>query len=223
MRYFGIFLFSLLILIACSIGENEVKKVKQDDSLRLDGHLSYDKDDNTKGDDFDLFSEFIPKGYVVLDFKIGDLNFDFYDDAILILKEINEEENYVIDFDDPPRRPLIILTGKEDGSFEIAQRNDNVVLCYFCGGMMGDPYSGIKISEGVFSIQHIGGGSWRWNRKISFRYYSQFNDWVLYKDIEEVYHHQPDHIEKKVLLSLDKDSLFFSDYNGIEMSFREEN
>lgn len=77
-----------------------------------------------------------------------------------MLKEDNEEETSIID-EDPVKRPLYILTGQSDQSYKLAAKNDNVVYCVNCGGIMGDPFSGIAIKNGYFSVEHYGGSAWR--------------------------------------------------------------
>ena len=218
MRYSWLYPCFILILLGCGSVENDAEKEIHYDSKNYNDELIFKKQENESYvEDFALFRKFIPEGYEVLDFKKGDLNLDNYEDAILILRKVDEKDIFPADFDDPPRRPLFILTGKEGGGFEVAHRNDHVVLCYQCGGMIGDPYYRVEISNGVFSVLHTGGSSWRWNRTITFMYNSQLDDWVLYKDMHEMYHHQQDNMEREVLASFDKDSLTFSDYNGIEI------
>jgi hypothetical protein len=102
---------------------------------------------------------FIPAGYVLLDSASGDLNRDSYRDLVLVLKKNREEDSV-----DVPR-PLLLLLGSAAG-YSLAGRNDNVVLCYSCGGVFGDPYQGITIKNGYFSIEHYGGSNWRWTRVI---------------------------------------------------------
>jgi hypothetical protein len=123
----------------------------------------------------------IPKDYTVLNFTKGDLNRDKFDDAILILKHNNEEHNEY-------KRPLYILLGDENGTYKVVAKNNSVVLGREDGGIYGDPFEGVTIKRGYFSIEHYGGSSWRWSRIITFKYNKNQKDWFLYKDGEKTYH-----------------------------------
>jgi hypothetical protein len=119
---------------------------------------------------------FIPVGYSVLDRASGDLNRDSFPDLVLILKNDSESMNY------DTTRPLLLLAGDGKGKYRLLARNDHVVLCLGCGGAMGDPYDGITIKRGYFSIEHMGGGNWRWTRIITFRYDAVSGHFILHRD-----------------------------------------
>jgi hypothetical protein len=63
-----------------------------------------------------------------------------------------------------------------------------VVLCKGCGRIFGDPYDGITIRKGYFSIEHYGGSSWRWTRIITFKYDLKSRNFKLHKDAGVSYH-----------------------------------
>ena len=131
-----------------------------------------------------------PKGYVLLDSMSGDLNRDAHRDLILIYKQAQESE----DFDKPSKRPLLLYLGQTDGrTYRLAARNDKAVLCSLCGGVMGDPYSGLAIKNGFFTVEHHGGSNWRWTRFITFRYDTKDKKWYLHKDGGENYHTSEPH------------------------------
>lgn len=126
-------------------------------------------------------SAFVPPTYELMDSVSGDLNNDGNVDVLVLLRTIGEdtllqlEENYI-------KRPLLILTGKADGTFKLAARNDNAVYCRECGGAFGDPYASINIEGNSFTISHYGGSSWRWSREITFSYSAKEKDWLLFRD-----------------------------------------
>ncbi|HZH36685.1 MAG TPA: hypothetical protein VEX65_05385 [Flavisolibacter sp.] len=133
---------------------------------------------------------FIPAGYILLDSASGDLNRDSYRDLVLVLKKNGEEDSV-----DVPR-PLLLLQGSATG-YSLAGRNDNVVLCYSCGGVFGDPYQGITIKNGYFSLEHYGGSSWRWTRIITFRYDAKGKQFRLHRDAGASFHTaEPDNQEQ---------------------------
>jgi hypothetical protein len=133
------------------------------------------------------YKPFVLDGYEVLGAEPGDLNKDAYPDVVLALKIAGEEA--VPDPDGhPAKRPLLLLLGQADGSLKLAARNDNVVLCRSCGGVMGDPFEGITVKNGFFSIEHAGGAGWRWTRIITFKWYERDKDWLLHRDGGVSYH-----------------------------------
>jgi len=124
---------------------------------------------------------FIPKGYHALSLTKGDLNRDAYSDAILVLYKKGEEKTSDV-INHPEKRPLLILTGQADKTYKLAARNDDAVYCVDCGRQMGDPFTGITIKNGYFSVEHYGGSGWRWTRIITFKYSPADKNWFLYKD-----------------------------------------
>jgi hypothetical protein len=113
---------------------------------------------------------------LVLDSAMGDLNMDRITDKIMIYKSPNEVS------EGESKRPLEIFLGKADGTFELVERNDNVVLCYACGGVFGDPYEDVSIENGSFTVSHYGGSNWRWSRAITFSFVREFKTWLLTDD-----------------------------------------
>ncbi len=85
------------------------------------------------------------------------------------------------------------------GTFKVVARNDNTVYCIDCGGMMGDPFQGITIKKGYFSVEHCGGSAWRWTRIITYKYSKAENYWFLYKDGSDNFHtSEPEKVECKI-------------------------
>ena len=142
---------------------------------------------------------FVPKDYSILDTATGNLNLDEYPDMILVLKKNGEEKTSDV-VDHPEKRPLLILVGQPDGTFKLVARNDNTVYCVDCGGMMGDPYQGITIKNGYFSVEHYGGSAWRWTRIITYKYSKAENYWFLHKDGSDSFHAtEPEKVESEIL------------------------
>lgn len=127
-------------------------------------------------------AKFIPPGYALIDTAMGDLNLDKFRDIILVLKTIGEDTALdATEF----KRPLVLLLGHDDKTFSVAARNDNVVYCYTCGGVFGDPYDGIQIKKGIFTVHHFGGSNDRWSNDITFKYSPTDKTWYLYKIIDK--------------------------------------
>lgn len=121
---------------------------------------------------------FVPKGYGILDSAVGDLNRDAWADKILVLKKDGEDTTTLIDLD----RPLLLLLGRPDHRYTLAARNDRVVLRRNEGGVYGDPYAGLTIKRGFFSVEHYGGSSHRWSRIATFNYRPAANTWYLSRE-----------------------------------------
>ena len=119
--------------------------------------------------DAEEFLDFVPEGYVVKDWMTGNLNRDDQDDIVIILEEENRtltadltegadggagaggapQDKYELN---EKKRPVMLLTRNRNGELKFARRNDNIVLCTDCGGVMGDPYTGIAIKNGSIGL-----------------------------------------------------------------------
>jgi hypothetical protein len=108
--------------------------------------------------------QLIPADFTILDSASGDINKDGVRDLVIILR--NKYETFNTD----TTRPLLLLEGNLKRRYKLLARNDSVVLCMGCGGVHGDPYQGITVKSGYFSIEHFGGSGWRWTRIITFKY-----------------------------------------------------
>ena len=128
------------------------------------------------------FQSFIPAKYSLLDSASGDWNKDGYSDMVLILKSDSEE------MAPDTTRPLLLLAGTAAGGYTLLARNDSVVLCKGCGGVFGDPYAGVAVKNGFFSIEHYGGSNWRWTRIITFRFDAKSKVFRLHRDAGVSYH-----------------------------------
>lgn len=130
---------------------------------------------------------FVPEGYALLDTTAGDLNLDPVPDLVVVLKKKDEETTSDVS-EHPELRPLLILLGQADRTYQLAARNDKAVYCVDCGGMMGDPYMETVIKKGYFSVEHYAGSAWRWTRTITFRYAPADGKWYLHKDGGDSFH-----------------------------------
>jgi len=132
----------------------------------------------------DEAKKFIVAGYEPFDYVTGDLNGDKKPDAILILKQPGEDSLY----GEETPRPMLLLIRQADGKLKQAARNDNAIMCRHCGGVFGDPYEGVQIYTGGFSISFYGGSSWRWAYHYEFAYKPAKKNWYLVKEFQTSFH-----------------------------------
>jgi hypothetical protein len=213
-----LFFTAAFFIIACSNGPqkqasreiNATPAIPTDTNLTASGTKSLHHSGDVNNE---VLSEFIPSGYSLLDSASGNLNLDSLDDMILVLKKNGEDSTSDVS-EHPEKRPLLILTANNDGSYELAARNDNTVYCVDCGGVMGDPYMDVVIRNGFFSIEHYGGSSWRWTRIITYKYSPADKGWLLFKDGNESFHSSdPGKVERKILTSKDFGKVEFEDFD----------
>lgn len=116
---------------------------------------------------------FILPDHEVLKFQKGDLNKDNIEDIVVVLENKRG--------DDMAARPLLLLIQDAKGVYTLAARNDKVVACKGCGGVMGDPLAGITIKNGFFTIEEEGGSRERWTRYITFQFDTAQKTWILHR------------------------------------------
>jgi hypothetical protein len=163
----------LLLLLAFSLNVNSQQKtiVKKHDTFNKKINISNEK-----------LKSFIPKGYEAIAEKKGDLNLDKTEDCILVIRKTTEETTSNMDEGKTDKRIVLLLLGQKDGSYKLAYKNQNVADCIDCGGVFGDPFSGISIKNGYFSIEHKIAGGHHWEQIITFKFNKTKNNWYLYKD-----------------------------------------
>ena len=126
----------------------------------------------------------IPDGYLVLDTAIGDLDLDGTNDMLLVVK--NKFEDTLTYPNDSPQfaRPLLILIGKPDGTYSLAKRNDSVIMAINSSGFaQSDPFTGLKIKNGFFSVEHgVSEGPQHWELVTTFKYDKEQREWFLFKE-----------------------------------------
>lgn len=211
---------SLLLLSACNNTNTTDATSESSDSPTVDSsEIQQPKAPEVKQEvntpktishESDDLSSFVPTGFSLLDYKYGDLNRDeLKNDAILVLQP---ETGDTLD----TMRPVLILIQQEDGSLKQVARNNGAVLCQGCGGVLGDPYQGIAIKNGYFSLEHFGGSRYKWNLIITFKYDQNKNTWVLHQYGEESYDgFNPDSVETNIRTPKEFGTILFEEYTGV--------
>jgi hypothetical protein len=120
----------------------------------------------------------------------ADLNGDGLKDYVLVLERENPSEKDEHDFP-KNQRPLLILVRGTDNKLSEAKRNEAIVMCSECGGMMGDPFAGVTVGKNTFTVTHYGGSAWRWEVNYKFNYSRIDKTWQLVR-IEKTSFHAAD-------------------------------
>ena len=122
---------------------------------------------------------FIPTGYSAINLSSGDLDNDGLMDKILVLRKNTEvySSNYIEN--KPDKRPLMLLIANHNNTYDLKYRNDNIVSCIDCGGVFGDPFVGVSIKNGSFTIEDGISGGHHWQKHTTFKYYPQKQNWYL--------------------------------------------
>jgi hypothetical protein len=114
-------------------------------------------------------ASFIPKGYDTITVAKGDLNKDSKEDIVLVLHDKREDTADPGSEINENHRPLVVLLKTDDG-WKVGAKSVNVIMCKGCGGVYGDPFNQITITNGVITIDQYGGSNWRWGYTYKFRY-----------------------------------------------------
>ena len=130
-------------------------------------------------------AKYVPKDDLVLDTAIGDLNLDGINDVLLVIRSKWEDTiGYPADDGVDLKRPILILLGQPDGSYTQVAKNDSAIMCINCSGIArSDPFTGLKIKNGYFSIEHgVAEGPQHWETVTTFKYDKEQKQWFLFKD-----------------------------------------
>lgn len=119
---------------------------------------------------------FLVAGTRPIVYERGDLNGDGREDAILVLESL---EPHDVGGMAQRARPLLVLVRDAGGALRLRARNDRIVLCPECGGMMGDPLSAVTVERRAFQVDHYGGSAWRWSNLYRFGYSRRDDTWQL--------------------------------------------
>jgi hypothetical protein len=164
----------------------------------------------TEADSIRELARFVPSGYRVEAVSKGDLNRDAFLDQVVLLRQLEVDTTVA---GDEATRPLLLLLGTATHTYTLAARNDNAVLCTGCGGMMGDPFQGIAIKKGYFSLEYYGGSAWRWTHVTTFRYDPAQRTWFLSREGGGSFHAtEPEKLTTHVRTGSDFGRVAFRDY-----------
>jgi hypothetical protein len=126
---------------------------------------------------------FVEPGSQLVSVDAADLNGDGTKDYVPILRRN----------DDQGTRPLLIVLREKSGALRLVKRNDQIVGCLSCGGMMGDPFQSLEVGDKRFTVSNAGGSIDRWANSFEFRYSRRDDTWQLVRaEVTETYAPEPD-------------------------------
>ncbi len=122
---------------------------------------------------------FVEPGSIPIALEKADLDGDGRSDWLLVLEYARARIDSKNRFEEEGPRTLLLLRRGADGRLVMAARNDRVVYCRGCGGMMGDPFQGLEAATGRFTVTNAGGSRYRWSRAYTFAWSRIDSTWQL--------------------------------------------
>ena len=183
--------------------------------ILLGATIGFSQDFKERGTIEELVDQNVP-GYKILDYESGHLNSDTLPDLIAFYDYDRYNPSFNRDsLENPFDRPLLLYLGQPDGTCLLAKRNDKVVLCYDCGGQWGDPFDGITINNGYFTLSHHGGSREKWSLFITFKYSPEEKNWFLHSSGDEPFSvHEPNKVYSDMDTVKDFGITPFEEYNS---------
>ena len=120
---------------------------------------------------------FIEPGSRLASFGAADMNGDGTQDYVVVLQRDDEDGT----------RPLLIIGREKSGALRLLKRNDRIVGCESCGGMMGDPFQELVVKNKGFSVSNAGGSRLRWTNSFEFKYSRRDRTWQLVRAEEDTF------------------------------------
>lgn len=134
-------------------------------------------------------NRFVERGAQLASVDAADLNGDGTQDYVVVLQRKDEKGT----------RPLLIIVREKTGALRLAKRNDQIVGCASCGGMMGDPFQSLEVRDKGFTVSNAGGSVDRWANSFEFRYSRRDNSWQLVRaEVTSTYAPEPDSMRTEV-------------------------
>jgi len=122
---------------------------------------------------------FVEAGSIPIALEKADLDRDGRPDWLLVLEYAQARIDPRDRYEEEGPRALLLLRRAPDGRLVMAARNDRVVFCRGCGGMMGDPFQGLEAGPGRFTVTNAGGSRYRWSRAYTFAWSRSDAAWQL--------------------------------------------
>jgi hypothetical protein len=147
----------------------------------------------------------------------ADLNADGLKDWVLVLEE--GERPADPDGTEVPR-PLLVVVRDPGGALRVAERNDRLVPCAVCGGAFVEPFEGVQVGSGTFTVYDHASVSARWREEYTFRYVRSAGTWRLARVVELTYDPAtgPQRLDQRVFGVADFGDIDLADFEPQEWS-----
>ena len=154
---------------------------------------------------------FVEQGTTAIALETADLNGDGKKDFILVTEKSKPQPT---DDDTDDSRSLIILTRDRAGKLTLAARNEKVVYCRSCGGSFGDPFDGVEVKRGQFTVYNYGGSWQRWGDQYQFNYSRRDRTWQLVW-VQKINYdsHDPETMKTKIFTPKKFGKIGIADFN----------
>ncbi|KRG42653.1 hypothetical protein ARC78_08100 [Stenotrophomonas pictorum JCM 9942] len=159
----------------------------------------------------DSAQAFVPAGAKPLETIKGDLNGDGIEDALLVIDP--PAPGNLAAGENGPDRIVMLVLGGADGKWHLAARNNKLVPCSNCGGVMGDPFGYARVSSGSFTVVNSGGSRERWTDSYTFRYAPADKAWWLEGVSRQVIDTETDAENKKDFTAAELGKVRFEDFD----------
>ena len=104
---------------------------------------------------------FVEPGMRIRDKTRGDINNDDLPDVIAVVESAEDKKT---------PRSVVLLVSDTTGVLHKMAQNDKIVPCFNCGGIFGDPFSYVQLSNGVITVVTEGGSREHWWNEYVFKY-----------------------------------------------------
>lgn len=108
----------------------------------------------------------IPDNYSIVGSAAGDLDKDGINELAVVYNTRPKDTS--VYFDNVPRQ--LIIYKHSNRQWIPWKRSVQAILGSAEGGMWGDPFEDIEISNGVLAVVHFGGSGWKWRQTDKYRF-----------------------------------------------------
>lgn len=119
----------------------------------------------------------------LVDICQGDIGNDKKNDVVLIYEEIEDPPPDALFFDE--QRIMCVFTESDYGKYLLKYTNDRLIPGEGAGGMVGDPYRGMAIEDGILKVSEYAGSSERFGADYYFGYRNY--DFVICKYVSHAH------------------------------------
>ena len=108
-------------------------------------------------------------GYKLISVVTGDLNADSYSDLVVVVEHTPGDVKGT--------RTIYVLLQNLDGTYNVVEKNNNIIHGKEEGGIWGDPFQNIEINNGELNVYEYSGSNFRGVFSNQFKYIA--NDFIL--------------------------------------------